>query len=142
MEPESSLPRLQVPATCTYPEPNRSSLCPPPPSCYLKIYLNIYIYIYIYIYIHIQAPYIPSNESQVPFSLLRSYQRINPGPRQKYLFGNKAIFYGDELLAPRPNPKMDHPLSDVRDCLLNIFAAIVHIGGRSSIRNLRTRSPW
>jgi len=30
-------------------------------------------------------------------------------------------------------------VSAVRDCLFNIFAAILHIGGRSSIRNLRTR---
>jgi len=30
-------------------------------------------------------------------------------------------------------------LSAVRDCLFNIFAATLHIGGRSSIRNLRTR---
>jgi hypothetical protein len=72
-----------------------------------------------------------------------SYQSIIPGPRHKYLFGNKASFYGDELLAPRPNPKMkDHPLSAVRDCLLNTFAATVRIAGRSSIRNLRTRLPW
>jgi len=43
------------------------------------------------------------------------------------------------LLAPRPTPKLeDHPLS-VRDCLFSIFAAVLHIGGRSSIRNLRTR---
>jgi len=28
MEPEGSLPRLQVSATCPYPEPARSSLCP------------------------------------------------------------------------------------------------------------------
>ena len=40
----------------------------------------------------------------------------------------------------RPNPKLeDHPLSAVRDCLFNIFAAALHIGGRSSIHNLRTR---
>jgi len=49
-------------------------------------------------------------------------------------------FYVEELLAPRPIPKPeDHPLSAVRDCLFNIFAAALHIGGRSSIRNLRTR---
>ena len=49
-------------------------------------------------------------------------------------------FYGEELLAPRPTPKLeDHPLSAVRDCLFNIFAATLHIGGRSSIRNLRTQ---
>jgi len=42
--------------------------------------------------------------------------------------------------APRPIPKLeDHSLSAVRDCLFNIFPATIHIGGRSSIRNLRTR---
>jgi hypothetical protein len=48
-------------------------------------------------------------------------------------------FYG-ELLEPRSSPKLeDHPLSAVRGCLFNIFPATLHIGGRSSIRNLRTR---
>ena len=48
--------------------------------------------------------------------------------------------YGEELLAPYTTPKLDvHPLSAVRDCLFNIFAATLHIEGRSSIRNLRTR---
>ena len=50
-------------------------------------------------------------------------------------------FYGEELLVPRPNLKLeDHPLLGVRDCLFNVFAATFHIGGRSSIRNLRTRN--
>jgi hypothetical protein len=42
---------------------------------------------------------------------------------------NKLIlFYGEELLAPRPTPKLeDHILSVVRDCLFNIFAATLHI---------------
>jgi hypothetical protein len=44
------------------------------------------------------------------------------------------------MLAPRPTPKVeDHPLSAVRDCLFNILAATLHTGGRSSIRNLKTR---
>ena len=30
------------------------------------------------------------------------------------------------------------PLSYIHDCLFNIFAATLHIGGRSSLRNLRT----
>jgi hypothetical protein len=39
-------------------------------------------------------------------------------------FRNKIIFYGEELLVPRPTPKLeDHPLSAVRGCLFNIFAA-------------------
>jgi hypothetical protein len=54
---------------------------------------------------------------------------------------NKIRFDGEELLAPRPTPKQeDQPLSAVRDCLFNIFAATLHTGGRSSIRNLRTRN--
>jgi hypothetical protein len=40
---------------------------------------------------------------------------------------NVIIFYGEELLAPRPTLKLeDHPLSAVRDCLFNIFAATLH----------------
>jgi hypothetical protein len=35
MEPEGSLPHLQVPATCPYPEPDQSSLYPPPPPSHL-----------------------------------------------------------------------------------------------------------
>jgi hypothetical protein len=39
-----------------------------------------------------------------------------------------VIFYGEELLAPRPTPQMeDHPMSAVRDCLFNVFAATLHI---------------
>jgi len=42
------------------------------------------------------------------------------------------------LLAPRSTPKLeDHHSSAV--CEFIIFAATLHIGGRSSIRNLRTR---
>ena len=49
------------------------------------------------------------------------------------------MFYREVLLAPRPTPKLeDHPSSAVHDCLFNLFAATLHIAGRSSIRNLRT----
>jgi len=49
-------------------------------------------------------------------------------------------FYSEELLARRPSPKLENrPLSAVRDCLFNIFAATVHIRGCSCIRNLKTR---
>jgi len=51
-----------------------------------------------------------------------------------------GLFYKEGLLAPRPTPKLeDHPSSAVHDCLFNLYAATLHIGGRSSIRNLRTR---
>jgi len=48
--------------------------------------------------------------------------------------------YSEELLVPHQTPKLgDYPLSAVLVCLFNIFAATLHIGGCSSIRNLRTR---
>jgi hypothetical protein len=51
-----------------------------------------------------------------------------------------ARFYGEDLLAPHPTAKLeDHPLLAVRDSLFNIFAATLHIEGRSSTRSLRTR---
>ena len=44
------------------------------------------------------------------------------------------------MLPPRPTPKLeDHPSSAVRGCLFNVFTATLHIGGRSSICNLRMR---
>jgi hypothetical protein len=53
---------------------------------------------------------------------------------------NMLHFYGEELSEPRTTPKLeDHPLSAVRDCLFDIFAATIQVGSRSSIGNLRTR---
>ena len=50
------------------------------------------------------------------------------------------FFYREGFLAPRPTAKQEnHPSSAVRDCLFNLLAATLLIGGRSSIRNLRTR---
>jgi len=72
--------------------------------------------------------------------LHRSYQTITPGQRPFWKIRNRMRCDGAELLAPRPNSKLkDYPLSAVRDCLFDIFAATLHIGDRSSIRNLRTR---
>jgi hypothetical protein len=43
------------------------------------------------------------------------------------LFRNIIIFYGEELLAPRPTPRLEgHPLSAVRDCFFSIFAATLN----------------
>ena len=66
-------------------------------------------------------------------------ESISPGPRLTvWMFRNKINFYGEELLAPHPTPKLeDHPLSAVCDCLFNMFVATLHVGGRSSIRNMR-----
>jgi hypothetical protein len=75
---------------------------------------------------------------QVPATCPRS---ISPGPRLSvWTVRNKIRFYGEELLAPRPTLKLeDHPLSAVRDCILfSVFAAVLRIGSRSSIRAM----PW
>jgi hypothetical protein len=43
------------------------------------------------------------------------------------MFRNIIVFYSEELLAPRPTPKLDdHPMSAVRDCLFNVLAATLH----------------
>jgi hypothetical protein len=56
-----------------------------------------------------------------------------------WMIRNMIHFYGEELLARRPTPKLeDHTSSAVRDSLFNIFAATVHGGGRFFIRNLMT----
>ena len=58
------------------------------------------------------------------------------------MYRNMGNFYGEKLSTPRPSPTLeDHALSAVRDCFFNIFAATLHIGGGSFIRNLRTRHP-
>jgi len=76
-------------------------------------------------------------QSRGSLSSLRLYKRTSPGPWQMYAFRNKASFYNTNLLAHRSSPKLeDHPLLADRDCLLNIFAATLHIGGVSSFRNL------
>jgi hypothetical protein len=55
-------------------------------------------------------------------------QRISLGSRPCDIFRNTVILYGEELLAPRPTPKLeDQHLSAVRDSLFNVFAATLHI---------------
>ena len=50
-----------------------------------------------------------------------------PLPKILGIFCN-IIFYGKELIAPRPTTKLeDHTLSAVRNCLFNILAATIHI---------------
>ena len=51
-------------------------------------------------------------------------------------------FYGEELLAPRPTPKLeDHPLSAVCDCLFSIFVATLHIW-RPFLHPQPEDAPW
>jgi hypothetical protein len=57
-----------------------------------------------------------------------------------WILYNILFFHGEDLLAPRPPPKLeDHPLSAVRDYIFNVFTAALHIGDRSYIRNLKKR---
>ena len=71
---------------------------------------------------------------------LHSSFNVSDSRLSMWIFRNKIHYYGEEFLAPRPNTKLeDHPFSAVHDCLFNIFAVTLHIGGRSSIRNPRTR---
>ena len=54
-------------------------------------------------------------------------------------------FYSKAFSTPRPIPKLeDHPLSAVRDCLFNIFAATLHIWrpSRTSAIWRRAKSLW
>jgi hypothetical protein len=69
------------------------------------------------------------------------HQTISPSPRSFGMFRSVASFYGEEFLAPRPNPKLDDQnLSAFRDCIFNICAGNLHISEvRFSICNLRTR---
>jgi len=76
-----------------------------------------------------------------PVPILSPYRWINPWLRHQFIFHNMICFYGEELFAPHPKPKLDClPLSAVCDCLFNIFATTLRIGGHCSIRNLRTRN--
>jgi len=66
----------------------------------------------------VQTPNSPRSKPHLHFPLLRSFQWIC------VTFRNKQSFYAEELLAPRPTPKLEdhHSLTAVRDCLFNINA--------------------
>jgi hypothetical protein len=73
-----------------------------------------------------------SNFPKIHFNCFLLLFRKNPfkssSPMPCVTVRNMLDFYGGELLALRSTPKMeDHPLSAVRDCLFNIFAATLRI---------------
>jgi hypothetical protein len=100
METEGILPRSQESVACPYAKIRRSSLYPLL-SNVSKTHFNIIL---------------PSTlEESVWFRGFFEY------------FVIWLIFYGEELLAPRPASRLEyHPFSSVRDCLFNIFAATLH----------------
>jgi hypothetical protein len=86
---------------------------------------------------HLSPVHIPTSQF---LNILKPYKSISPGPRlYLWILRTKIRFHVQELLTPRPTPKLkDQLLSAVRDCLFNIFAATLHIGCHSSICNLKT----
>jgi hypothetical protein len=81
--------------------------------------------------------------SQVPYTCPfpePDKKEVSAVPRRLWMLRNMRLFYVEDLLALRPTTKLeDHTFSEVRNCLVNIFQAILHFGGHSSIGNLRTR---
>jgi hypothetical protein len=105
-------------------------------------------HLYLYTYSIQQSPSLEANQPVLQlikkfpaFYGTRKFITVLTSARLTYEYFLTCFFlHGEELLAPRPTPKLEnHPLSAVRGCLFNIFAATLHIGGRSSSRNLRTR---
>ena len=86
METESTLPHSQVPATCPYPEPNRSSPCPhiPFPEDPSEYYLGIYVWV-----------------SQVV-----SFSKVSP---PKTLLFNSTLPHTCYMSRPSHSSRFDHP---------------------------------
>jgi hypothetical protein len=128
--------------------------CPPPLSILSQLD-TVHVPTSHFLKIHLtQAPNIPSTKSilhrlltfQVPNLMFLFHCLVRTGLSVQVRgflykrFETETFSYGEELLAPRPTPKLeDHSLSAVSDCLFSIFAATLHTGCRSSIRNLGTR---
>jgi hypothetical protein len=62
------------------------------------------------------------------FHRLCSVSRESVQVRGSFMnFVTNVFLYGEGLLASSPTPKLeDHPLSFVRGCVFNIFAAVLH----------------
>jgi hypothetical protein len=127
MEPERSLPHSQVPATCPYPEPAQSSPYPHIPL--LKI-------------IHEPALY-RLLTFQVPnlMSLFRCLVCTKVSVRVRGFvceyFVTKIRFHREELLAPRPTPKLeDHP------CQLSATAYSIYLQRPSILEDIPPSATW
>jgi hypothetical protein len=93
----------------------------------------------------IQISYIPRTKTDDHFLYFRLFiRRILAGPKRLVFFRNTFIFYGEDMLAPRPTPKLEcHSLSAVRNCLFSTFANTLHILGPSPSSATWGRTmPW
>jgi hypothetical protein len=105
MEPDCSLPHSKHPATRSYPEPDQSSPCSPPlpPKFWRSILLLMF-----------------GVRNLVPFLHCLG---CTTGPVEDRCLVKCCITW----LFFNPPRLEDHPFLGVRDCLFNIFAAILHI---------------
>ena len=117
--------------------------------------IDLYIYIYIYIHTHTHTHTLTYSMVHSPsweanwFAVSQEIPLTSRNPNVHYRThkGHPAcerfwtwMFYREGLSAPSPTPMLeDHTSSAVRDCSFNLHAATLHIGGRSTIHNMRTR---
>jgi hypothetical protein len=122
LESKGSLPCSKEPAIVSYPESDASSP-------HLPTQLSSHLRLVLPRHIHFPVP--------------RLLQRILQIPRPCVTFHKKLfVFYGEKLLSPLPILD-DYPLSAVRDCIFNIFAATLRIWRPSFPSATRGRSvPW
>jgi hypothetical protein len=70
---------------------------------------------------------------KVHLNIILPHSLISSGPGRFETFHNNKNFYGEGLLAPRPNLKLeDHPFSALRIRLFNIFAATLQLSEYSA----------
>jgi hypothetical protein len=101
--------------------------------------------------VHKSPPSVPILSQIDPPNLMSIFFRLGRLSKESvqvrgplWPFVTAYFFYGEELLAPRPTPKLEeHPLSAVRDWLFSIFAATLHIWRPSPLSTTWGRAmPW
>ena len=168
MKHGGSSPHSQVPATCPYPEPalscphptshflkiHRNIKLPYTPASSSGLFPSGFpiktLYTTLLSPIRATCPAHPTFLHLIRTFLGQEYRSLSSSSCSfHYSPVTSSVFSPDPRLSIRTdygavstssNPNLEgHPLSVVRDGLFNIYVAPFLIGGRSSIRNLRTR---